>query len=69
MTVFPKMQVTHLELSQSDHRGLLVKAECTVERKVSSFHFQHMWTMHSEFLGVVGQNWQYSMVDSGMMRL
>ncbi|KAL0368333.1 UNVERIFIED_CONTAM: hypothetical protein Scaly_1052200, partial [Sesamum calycinum] len=33
MTVFPKMQVAHLELSQSDHRGLLVEAECTVERK------------------------------------
>ncbi|KAL0334090.1 UNVERIFIED_CONTAM: hypothetical protein Sangu_1565200 [Sesamum angustifolium] len=33
MTVFPKMQVAHLELSQSDHRGLLVEAECTMERK------------------------------------
>ncbi|KAL0287676.1 UNVERIFIED_CONTAM: hypothetical protein Scaly_2757100 [Sesamum calycinum] len=33
MTVFPKMQVAHVELSQSDHRGLLVEAECTVERK------------------------------------
>ncbi|KAK4395942.1 hypothetical protein Sango_1748500 [Sesamum angolense] len=33
MTIFPKMQVAHLELSQSDHRGLLVEAECTVERK------------------------------------
>ncbi|KAL0293825.1 UNVERIFIED_CONTAM: hypothetical protein Scaly_3134600 [Sesamum calycinum] len=53
MTIFPKMQVAHLELSQSDHRGLLVEAECTVGRKVSSFHFQHMWTTHSEFLGVV----------------
>ncbi|KAL0331727.1 UNVERIFIED_CONTAM: hypothetical protein Sangu_1718200 [Sesamum angustifolium] len=49
MTVFPKMQVAHLELSQSDHRGLLVEAECSVERKVSSFRFQHMWTTHSEF--------------------
>ncbi|KAL0293793.1 UNVERIFIED_CONTAM: hypothetical protein Sangu_3231000, partial [Sesamum angustifolium] len=59
MTVFPKMQVAHLELSQSDHRGLLVEAECIVERKVSSFCFQHMWTTHSEFLGVVRRNWQY----------
>ncbi|KAL0322515.1 UNVERIFIED_CONTAM: hypothetical protein Sangu_1870800 [Sesamum angustifolium] len=69
MTVFPKMQVTHLELSQSDHRDLLVEAGCTVERKVSSFYFQHMWTMHSEFLGVVRRNWQYPTVGSGMMRL
>ncbi|KAK4394438.1 hypothetical protein Sango_1598100, partial [Sesamum angolense] len=61
--------VAHLELSQSDHRGLLVEAECTVELKVSSFRFQHMWTMHSEFLGVVRQNWQYPTVGSGMMRL
>ncbi|KAL0283283.1 UNVERIFIED_CONTAM: hypothetical protein Sangu_2899900 [Sesamum angustifolium] len=59
MTVFPKMQVAHLELSQSDHRGLLVEAECSVERKVSSFRFQHMWTTHSEFLGVVCRNWRY----------
>ncbi|KAL0307993.1 UNVERIFIED_CONTAM: hypothetical protein Sangu_3000200 [Sesamum angustifolium] len=59
MIVFPKMQVAHLELSQSDHRGLLVEVECTVEWKVSSFCFQHMWTMHSEFLGVVRRNWQY----------
>ncbi|KAL0284412.1 UNVERIFIED_CONTAM: hypothetical protein Sangu_2827900 [Sesamum angustifolium] len=28
-----------------------------------------MWTTHSEFLGVVRQNWQYSTVGSGMMRL
>ncbi|KAL0349860.1 UNVERIFIED_CONTAM: hypothetical protein Sradi_4135200 [Sesamum radiatum] len=69
MTVFPKMQVAHLELSQSDHRGLLVEADCTVERKVSSFRFQHMWTTHSEFLGVVRRNWQYPTVGSGMMRL
>ncbi|KAL0307551.1 UNVERIFIED_CONTAM: hypothetical protein Scaly_2979400 [Sesamum calycinum] len=61
--------VAHLELSQSDHRGLLVEAECTVERKVSSFRFQHMWTTHSEFLGVVRRNWQYPTVGSGMMRL
>ncbi|KAK4426977.1 hypothetical protein Salat_1466500 [Sesamum alatum] len=27
--VFPKMQVTHLELSKSDHRGLLVEADYT----------------------------------------
>ncbi|KAK4388151.1 hypothetical protein Sango_2421700 [Sesamum angolense] len=69
ITVFPKMQVTHLELSQSDHRDLLVEAGCTVERKVSSFCFQHMWTMHSEFLGVVRRNWQYPTVGSSMMRL
>ncbi|KAL0317839.1 UNVERIFIED_CONTAM: hypothetical protein Sangu_2198200 [Sesamum angustifolium] len=69
MTVFPKMQVAHLELSQSDHRGLLVEAECSVERKVSSFRFQHMWTTHSEFLGVVCRNWRYPTVGSGMMRL
>ncbi|KAK4382235.1 hypothetical protein Sango_2891400 [Sesamum angolense] len=69
ITVFPKMQVAHLELSQSDHRGLLVEAECTVERKVLSFRFQHMWTTHSEFLGVVRRNWQYPTVGSGMMRL
>ncbi|KAL0307119.1 UNVERIFIED_CONTAM: hypothetical protein Sradi_6129200, partial [Sesamum radiatum] len=69
MTVFPKMQVAHLELSQSDHRGLLIEAECSVERKVSSFRFQHMWTTHSEFLGVVRQNWRYPTVGSGMMRL
>ncbi|KAL0282700.1 UNVERIFIED_CONTAM: hypothetical protein Sradi_7254200 [Sesamum radiatum] len=69
MTVFPKMQVAHLELSRSDHRGLLVEAECTVEQKVSSFRFQHMWTTHSEFLGVVCWNCQYPTVGSGMMRL
>ncbi|KAL0423299.1 UNVERIFIED_CONTAM: hypothetical protein Sradi_0864700 [Sesamum radiatum] len=69
MTVFPKMQVAHIELSQSDHRGLLVEVECTVERKVSSFRFQHMWTTHSEFLGVVRRNWQYPTVGNGMMRL
>ncbi|KAL0423582.1 UNVERIFIED_CONTAM: hypothetical protein Sradi_0893000 [Sesamum radiatum] len=69
LTVFPKLQVTHLELSQSDHRGLLVEAECTVERKVSSFRFQHMLTMHSEFLGVVHRNWQYPTMGSGMLWL
>ncbi|KAL0284628.1 UNVERIFIED_CONTAM: hypothetical protein Sangu_2817000 [Sesamum angustifolium] len=68
ITVFPKMQVTHLDLSQLDHRGLLVEVECNVERNVSSFHFQHMWTVHSEFLGVVRRNWQYPMVGSSMMR-
>ncbi|KAL0324721.1 UNVERIFIED_CONTAM: putative ribonuclease H protein [Sesamum calycinum] len=68
MSVFPKMQVAHLELSQSDHRGLLVEAECTVERKVSSFRFQQMWTTHSEVFVVVRRNWQYPKVGSGMMR-
>ncbi|KAL0287184.1 UNVERIFIED_CONTAM: hypothetical protein Scaly_2773100 [Sesamum calycinum] len=53
----------------SDHRGLLVEAECTVERKISSFRFQRMWTTHSEFLGVVRRNWQYPTVGSGMMWL
>ncbi|KAL0337577.1 UNVERIFIED_CONTAM: hypothetical protein Scaly_2032800 [Sesamum calycinum] len=52
MTIFPKMQVTHLELSQSDHCGLLVEAECTVEWKVSSF-VSSTCAMHSEFLRVV----------------
>ncbi|KAK4406640.1 hypothetical protein Sango_0670500 [Sesamum angolense] len=61
MIVFPKMQVTHLELSQSNNHGLLVETEYTVERKVSSFRFQHMWTMHSKFLGVIRRNWQYPM--------
>ncbi|KAL0315400.1 UNVERIFIED_CONTAM: hypothetical protein Sradi_5418200 [Sesamum radiatum] len=69
ITVFPKMQVTHLDLSQSDHLGLLVEAEWNVEWKVSSFHFQHMWTMHSEFLGVVRRNWLYPTVGNSMMRL
>ncbi|KAL0359910.1 UNVERIFIED_CONTAM: hypothetical protein Sangu_0840400 [Sesamum angustifolium] len=32
-SILPKMQITHLELSQSDHRGLLVEAEFIVERK------------------------------------
>ncbi|KAL0297757.1 UNVERIFIED_CONTAM: hypothetical protein Sradi_6827800 [Sesamum radiatum] len=39
MDVFPKMQVAHLELSKSDHHGLLVEAEHTIERKASSFQF------------------------------
>ncbi|KAK4391636.1 hypothetical protein Sango_1941400 [Sesamum angolense] len=43
------IDVTHLELSKSDHRGLLVETEYTMERKVSSFQFQHMWTTHSGF--------------------
>ncbi|KAL0293181.1 UNVERIFIED_CONTAM: hypothetical protein Sangu_3243100 [Sesamum angustifolium] len=30
---------------------------------------QHMWTTHSEFLGVVRRNWQYPTLGSGMMRL
>ncbi|KAL0387655.1 UNVERIFIED_CONTAM: hypothetical protein Sradi_2647300 [Sesamum radiatum] len=47
----------------------LVDAECTVERKVSSFRFQHMWTMHSGFLEVVRQNGQYPTIGSGMVRL
>ncbi|KAL0295577.1 UNVERIFIED_CONTAM: hypothetical protein Sangu_3194400, partial [Sesamum angustifolium] len=55
----PVHLVAHLELSQSDHRGLLVEAECSVEQKVSSFRFQHMWTTHFEFLGVVCRNWRY----------
>ncbi|KAK4409551.1 hypothetical protein Sango_0028100 [Sesamum angolense] len=46
-----------------------IVGECTVEQKVSSFCFQHMWTMHSEFLGVVRRNWQYPTVGSGMLRL
>ncbi|KAL0448747.1 UNVERIFIED_CONTAM: hypothetical protein Slati_1431100 [Sesamum latifolium] len=50
MDVFPKMQVTHLELSKSDHRGLLVVAETTMERKASSFRFQHMWVKDPGFL-------------------
>ncbi|KAL0445894.1 UNVERIFIED_CONTAM: hypothetical protein Slati_1717300 [Sesamum latifolium] len=58
MDVFPKMQVTHLELSKSDHRGLLVEAEITIDRKASSFRFQHMWAKHQGFLEVVHQNWQ-----------
>ncbi|KAL0286302.1 UNVERIFIED_CONTAM: hypothetical protein Scaly_2795200 [Sesamum calycinum] len=58
-----------VDAGYSDHRGLLVKVEGTVERKVSSFHFQHMWTMHFEFLGVVRRNWQYPTVGSGMVRL
>ncbi|KAL0315460.1 UNVERIFIED_CONTAM: hypothetical protein Sradi_5424200 [Sesamum radiatum] len=68
MTIFPKMQVTHLELSQLDHCGLLVEAECTVEWKVSSFRFQHMWTMHFEFLRVVRRNWQYLMAANASDR-
>ncbi|KAL0451232.1 UNVERIFIED_CONTAM: hypothetical protein Slati_1101300 [Sesamum latifolium] len=50
MDVFPKMQVTHLELTKSDHRGLLVVAETTKEQKASSFRFQHMWVKHPGFL-------------------
>ncbi|KAL0286300.1 UNVERIFIED_CONTAM: hypothetical protein Scaly_2795000 [Sesamum calycinum] len=68
MTVFPKMQVAHPGLSQLDHRGLLVEAECTVERKFSFFRFQHMWTTHSEFLGVVRRNWQYPTRRRRLMR-
>ncbi|KAK4391528.1 hypothetical protein Sango_1930600 [Sesamum angolense] len=65
MAIFPKMQVTHLELSQSDHCGLLVEAEYTVEWKVSSF-ISSTCAMHSEFLRVVRRNWQYLMVGSGL---
>ncbi|KAL0448733.1 UNVERIFIED_CONTAM: hypothetical protein Slati_1429700 [Sesamum latifolium] len=50
MDVFPKMQVTHLELSKSDDHGLLVVAETTMERKASSFWFQHMWAKHPGLL-------------------
>ncbi|KAL0329291.1 UNVERIFIED_CONTAM: hypothetical protein Sradi_4915800 [Sesamum radiatum] len=65
MNVSPKIQVAHLELSQSDHRGLLVEVECTVERNVSSFR---LCGTHSEFLGVVRRNWQYPTVGSAAER-
>ncbi|KAK4430795.1 hypothetical protein Salat_0841200, partial [Sesamum alatum] len=64
--VFPKMQVTHLELSKSDHRGLLVEADYTEVRKASSFRFQHTWTTHPGFLEVVRRNWHYPTIGSGM---
>ncbi|KAL0458635.1 UNVERIFIED_CONTAM: hypothetical protein Slati_0490700 [Sesamum latifolium] len=61
--------VTHLELSKSDHRGLLVVAETSMERKESSFRFQHMWATHLGFLEVMRWNWQYPTLGSGMVRL
>ncbi|KAL0411074.1 UNVERIFIED_CONTAM: hypothetical protein Slati_3697100 [Sesamum latifolium] len=69
MDVSPKMQVTHLELSKSDHRDLLVEAETTVERKASSFRYQHMWAKHPGFLEVMRRNWQYPTLGSGMVQL
>ncbi|KAL2223667.1 UNVERIFIED_CONTAM: hypothetical protein Sindi_3080900, partial [Sesamum indicum] len=69
MDVFSKTQVTHLELSKSDHRGLLVVAETIVTQKASSFRFQHMWITHPGFLEVVRRNWQYPTIGSGMVRL
>ncbi|KAL0448918.1 UNVERIFIED_CONTAM: hypothetical protein Slati_1448200 [Sesamum latifolium] len=69
MDVFSKMQVTHLELSKSDHRGLFVVAETTMERKASSFWFQHMWAKHPRFLEIVRRNWQYLTLGNGMVRL
>ncbi|KAL2232718.1 UNVERIFIED_CONTAM: hypothetical protein Sindi_1451800, partial [Sesamum indicum] len=69
MDVFPKTQVTHLELSKSDHRGLLVVVETIVTQKASSFRFQHMWITHPGFLEVVHRNWQYPTIGSGMARL
>ncbi|KAL0416834.1 UNVERIFIED_CONTAM: hypothetical protein Slati_3515300 [Sesamum latifolium] len=71
MDVFPKLRVTYLELSKSDHCGLLVVAETTIERKASSFRFQHMWVKHPGFLDVVRRNWQYptlGVVWSGFSR-
>ncbi|KAL2223898.1 UNVERIFIED_CONTAM: putative mitochondrial protein [Sesamum indicum] len=68
MDVFSKTQVTHLELSKSDHRGLLVVAETIVTQKASSFRFQHMWITHPGFLEVVRRNWQYPTIGSGMVR-
>ncbi|KAL0451240.1 UNVERIFIED_CONTAM: hypothetical protein Slati_1102100 [Sesamum latifolium] len=50
MDVFPKMQVTHLELTKSDHRGLLVVAETTMERKASSFGFSICGSSTWDFL-------------------
>ncbi|KAK4426893.1 hypothetical protein Salat_1458100 [Sesamum alatum] len=67
--VFPKMQVTHLEVSKSDHRGLLVEADYTEVRKASSFRFQQMWTTNPGFVEVVLRNRQYPMIGSGMVRL
>ncbi|KAL2250199.1 UNVERIFIED_CONTAM: hypothetical protein Sindi_2493600, partial [Sesamum indicum] len=69
MDVFSKTQVTHLELSKSDHRGLLVVAETIVTQKASSFRFQHMWITHPGFLEVVRRDWQYPTIGSGMVRL
>ncbi|KAL2250197.1 UNVERIFIED_CONTAM: hypothetical protein Sindi_2493400, partial [Sesamum indicum] len=69
MDVFSKTQVTHLELSKSDHRGLLVIAETIVMQKASSFRFQHMWITHPGFLEVVRRDWQYPTIGSGMVRL
>ncbi|KAL2246212.1 UNVERIFIED_CONTAM: hypothetical protein Sindi_2889400 [Sesamum indicum] len=69
MNVFPKTQITHLELSKSDHRGLLVIAETILMKKASSFRFQHMWITHPGFLEVVHRNWQYPTTGSGMTRL
>ncbi|KAL0427584.1 UNVERIFIED_CONTAM: hypothetical protein Slati_2933200 [Sesamum latifolium] len=50
MDVFPKLQVTHLELSKSDHRGLLVVAKTTMERKATSFGFSICGSSTRDFL-------------------
>ncbi|KAL0462351.1 UNVERIFIED_CONTAM: hypothetical protein Slati_0122700 [Sesamum latifolium] len=55
----PYTVVTHLELSKSDHYGLLVEAETTMEWKASSFRFQHLWAKQPGFLEVVRRNWLY----------
>ncbi|XP_070008698.1 uncharacterized protein [Nicotiana sylvestris] len=55
--MFPRIEVTHLPKTGSDHCPMLLKCnlESTVVKK--SFRFLNFWTKHSTFKDVVNENW------------
>ncbi|XP_020580415.1 uncharacterized protein LOC110024660 [Phalaenopsis equestris] len=55
---FPFTVISHLTMADSDHRPLL----CTIQNVESPFkapfRFQNMWTLHPQFVEVVGKLWR-----------
>ncbi|XP_020594511.1 uncharacterized protein LOC110034571 [Phalaenopsis equestris] len=55
---FPFTVISHLAMAGSDHRSLL----CTIQNAESPlrapFRFQNMWTLHPQFMDVVGKVWR-----------
>ena len=56
--LYPKVIVTHLPRTFSDHCPVLIElCRATVNHVNKPFHFQMMWLLHQDFPRVVQQAW------------
>lgn len=68
LDILPGTKVSHGVRRLSDHRPLIITAEASIYHHVSSFRFQNMWLLHSNYIDSIAKHWELPARQTGILK-